>query len=232
MFAATCVLLAALGHILMSGAAVPWWAMATACVTTAAIAWILADRQRGVLFVTSTVVAAQAALHCVFSLAQAAVHPSVSDSTSFARQWARHLLCRTTGSDSHLHEPSPGTTSTVVPGAGEHAHHTMRVATDSMTLPTGHDMGVMSPTGMLAAHALAALLCGLWLAYGERAAFRVLRAFTGRLVAPLRLVLSLPTPPHRPRVRVRRRRRSCTLRQLLLVDAITSRGPPPEIAVI
>ncbi|MEU0374772.1 hypothetical protein ABZ070_32095 [Streptomyces sp. NPDC006283] len=206
--------------------------MALACATTAAIAWSLADRERGVFFVTSAVVAAQAALHCVFSLAQAAVHPSVSDSASFARQWARNLLCRTTGSGRHLHEPSPGTTTTVMPGASEHAHHTTQVATDSMTLPIGHDMGGMSPSGMLAAHGLAALLCGVWLAYGEQAAFRVLRAFTGRLVAPLRLVLSLPAPPHRPRIRVRRLRRACALRQLLLVDAITSRGPPSEIAVI
>ncbi|MEW2635473.1 hypothetical protein AB0903_28470 [Streptomyces sp. NPDC048389] len=226
------MLLAAVGHIFMSGAAVSWWAMAVAGATTAAIGWSLADRERGVLFVTSTVVAAQAALHCAFSLAQAAVHPSVSDGTSFARQWARNLLCRTTGSDNHLHEPARGTTGTVMPGAGEHAHHTAQVTTDSTALPAAHDMGGMSPTGMLAAHALAALLCGLWLAYGEQAAFRLLRAFTGRLVAPLRLVLSLPAPPHRPRIRLRRRGRSCAPRQLLLVDAITSRGPPSGIAVI
>ena len=62
---------------------------------------------------------------------------------------------------------------------------------------------------MLAAHLLAALLCGLWLAYGERAAFRVLRAVAGWLAAPLRLPLASPRTPHRPpRVRVRRAVRS------------------------
>jgi len=55
-------------------------------------------------------------------------------------------------------------------------------------------------------HLLAALLCGLWLAHGERAAFRVLRAAAGRLAAPLRLLLALPATPDRPRIRVRRLR--------------------------
>ncbi|GHC90396.1 hypothetical protein GCM10010349_78660 [Streptomyces flavofungini] len=97
---------------------------------------------------------------------------------------------------------------------------------------SGHDMGGMSPLGMLAAHLLAALLCGLWLAYGERAAFRVGRAFAGWLVAPLRLVLRLPRPPHRPRLRPRRDFGARNARRLLLVHAITSRGPPLGIAVV
>ena len=51
-------------------------------------------------------------------------------------------------------------------------------------------MGGTSSFGMLAAHLLAALLCGLWLAHGERAAFRILRAVAGWLAAPLRLLLA------------------------------------------
>jgi len=94
------------------------------------------------------------------------------------------------------------------------------------------DMDGMSSLGMLAAHLLAALLCGLWLAYGERAAFRVLRAVAGRLAAPLRLLHAPPAPPHRPRVRVPRRSSpDRSPRRLLLVHAITSRGPPLGTAV-
>ncbi|MGA4839073.1 hypothetical protein [Streptomyces sp. G45] len=96
----------------------------------------------------------------------------------------------------------------------------------------GHDMGGMSPLGMLAAHLLAALLCGLWLAYGERAAFRIGRAVAGWLAAPLRLALRLPPPPHRPRLRPRRDHGARTARRLLLVHAITSRGPPLGTAVV
>ena len=72
----------------------------------------------------------------------------------------------------------------------------------------------------------------VWLAYGERAAFRVGRAVAGWLVAPLRLALRLPQPPHRPRLRPRRDFGARRARRLLLVHAITSRGPPLGIAVV
>jgi len=85
---------------------------------------------------------------------------------------------------------------------------------------------------MLAAHLLAALLCGLWLAHGERAVFRILRALAARLVVPLRLLLPVPAPPHRPRVRVRRDHTVLRPRELLLVHASTSRGPPAGTAVV
>lgn len=246
MFAATCVLLASLGHILMSGTAVPWWTMAAALAATGTAGWILSDRERGVLAVTSATVAAQAALHTAFSLAQAVAHPSTPDGPTFARQWAKYLLCGPTGSlplpsseaARVVAEPGLGShLSRQPPGAGGHAHHAMQAMTDGATampmpMSAGPDMGGMSPTGMLAAHLLAALLCGLWLAYGEQGAFRVLRAVAGWLLVPLRLVFRLPTPAHRPCVRVRRAHRARPLRRLLLADAITSRGPPLGIAVI
>ena len=102
--------------------------------------------------------------------------------------------------------------------------------------PMGTSTGVDAlsfwiPFGMYAAHLLAALLTGLWLAYGERAAFRILRAVAGRLAAPLRLLLALPATLHRPRLRVRRPRSEREPRLLLLVHAITHRGPPLGTAV-
>ncbi|WP_431041168.1 PE-PGRS family protein [Streptomyces sp. P1-3] len=71
-FAAVCVLLAALGHAVMSGTAVPWWAIASALAVTGGAAWCLAGRERGPLLVTGATVGAQIALHTVFSLAQEA----------------------------------------------------------------------------------------------------------------------------------------------------------------
>lgn len=214
LFAAVCVLLASLGHLLMSGRTVPWWATAAAVAATGAVAWILSDRERGLLAVTSATVAVQAALHTGFTLAQAAVGPSTD-------------------------RPPP-------PGAGGHAHHTAHAMADSsgmtvqmqaqmhmpMPMPAGHDTGSTSPTGMLAAHLLAALLCGLWLAYGEQGAFRVLRALAGLLLVPLRWALRPPAPAGRPRPRVSPGLRARPLRGLLLVHAITSRGPPPGTAVM
>lgn len=90
----------------------------------------------------------------------------------------------------------------------------------------------MSSLGMLAAHLLAALLTGLWLAHGERAAFRVLRAVAGWLAAPLRLPPAPSVVPGRPRPRPGRPRSDRAPGVGLLVHAITSRGPPVGAAVI
>lgn len=214
-FAAVCVLLGTLGHVLMSGVAVPWWATVPASAMTGAVAWALAARERGLFLVTSVAVATQAVLHSGFSLAQDMAHPV---------------------------DGSPSATADLpMLSMGGHAHHAMQGVTDGTALPIGPDDGMpamgmsslaMSSTGMLAAHLLAALVCGLWLAHGEQAVFQVLRAFAGWLVAPLRLPLRLPAPPHRPRLRGRCACRARRLRQLLLVHAITSRGPPTGIAVV
>lgn len=90
----------------------------------------------------------------------------------------------------------------------------------------------MSPFGMLSAHLLAAVVCGLWLAHGERAVFRVVRAAAGRFWTPLRLLLRTVVPACPPAVRIRRRRHHRAPRRLFLVHAITSRGPPTGTAVL
>lgn len=96
-----------------------------------------------------------------------------------------------------------------------------------------HTMTGSASLGMLAAHLLAAVLCGLWLAYGERAVFRVLRAAAARLVAPLRMLLALPVPARRPSVRRRRTAAyRSSLAHFLLCYSVTSRGPPTGPAVV
>ncbi|MDN3261941.1 hypothetical protein QWJ26_19420 [Streptomyces sp. CSDS2] len=232
-FAAVCVLLAALGHVMMSGAAVPWWAMAAGAAMTGGTAWLLAGRERGPTAVGSLVVAAQAVLHASFALSQAVVHPRPPGAGSLGRQWLGYLL--------HSSPPGPGPRHGVMPTSMPSMDHTMGGMHSMGPMPhmgavhpPGHSMSGMpgmSSAGMLTAHLLAALLCGLWLAYGERAAFRILRVLAGWLVAPLRLILRLPEPPYRPRLRARRGRSDGTLRRLLLTRAVTSRGPPAGCAV-
>ncbi|GAA4335833.1 hypothetical protein GCM10023086_68690 [Streptomyces venetus] len=196
-FAAVCVLLASLGHVMMSATAVPWWAMAVGATATGGTAWRLAGRERGPALVGSVAVATQALLHAFFSLVQSVAPPAMGHPTGHG----------------------PGIAHPMGPMDHTGAAH----APD-------HGVGGVSSSGMLAAHLLAALLCGLWLAHGERAAFRILRALAGWLVAPLRLLLRLPAPPHRPRVRARNRS-ARKPRRLLLCHAITSRGPPTGTAV-
>ncbi|MEU1160555.1 hypothetical protein ABZ372_07025, partial [Streptomyces sp. NPDC005921] len=69
-FAAVCVLLAAVGHVLMSGSPVPAWALAAGTAVTTALGWTLSARERGLALVASAAVGAQTALHSGFSAAQ------------------------------------------------------------------------------------------------------------------------------------------------------------------
>ncbi|MFI6435723.1 hypothetical protein [Streptomyces sp. NPDC050759] len=198
-FAAVCVLLAALGHVLMSGTHVPGWTLAAGLVVTGCAGWCLTGRERGLPLIVAVVVAAQTVLHSAFSLAQPT--PAAQDAG------AMHM---------------------------ESMHTSGIGSLDTSPMGTSAGVGALSfwmPFGMYAAHLLAALLTGLWLACGERAAFRILRAVGARLVAPLRLLLALPATPHRPRLRVRRPRSEREPRLLLLVHAITHRGPPLGTAV-
>ncbi|MFE1313884.1 hypothetical protein [Streptomyces sp. NPDC058755] len=200
-FAAVCVLLAALGHVMMSGQHVPGWALAAGLAVTGGAGWSLAGRERGLPLIVTVVVAAQTALHEAFSFAQ-----SASADTASMDMGPMPMASMDMGSMGHMDMRGM-----------EHMGHSMG--------------GGSSSFGMLAAHLLAALLCGLWLAYGERAAFRILRAAAARLAAPLRLLLALPDTPVRPRLRVRRRRSRRAPRLLLLVHSIISRGPPAGVAV-
>ncbi|GHK05110.1 hypothetical protein SY2F82_69070 [Streptomyces sp. Y2F8-2] len=217
-FAAVCVLLAALGHVTMSGSHVPAWALAAGAAVTGAVGWCLAGRERGLPLIVAVVVAAQAMLHSAFSLAQpAGAGPAFGSMAS----------------------PDMGSLASMGDHMGSMDVGSMPM--DSMDMRAmgmspmahlGHSSGGTSSLGMLAAHLLAALLCGLWLACGEKAAFRILRAVAGRLAAPLRLLLALPLTPDRPRTRVHRRRSHRAPCLLLLVHAITHRGPPVGTAVV
>ncbi|WP_416983246.1 hypothetical protein [Streptomyces sp. T028] len=211
MFAAVCVLLAALGHVLMSGDHVPARALAAATAVTGGVGWCLAGRERGPLSVVAVVVAAQTGLHWAFEYAQSTVADPATGETGAMPMGAMGAM----GGMDMGHMAGMGHTG--------HAGSGGRGAVESVV--------GSSSSGMLAAHLLAALLCGLWLAHGERAAFRVLRAVAGRLAAPLRLLLALPLAPERPRVRPRRRRSERAPR-LFLVHTITSRGPPPGAAAV
>ncbi|MEU2335026.1 hypothetical protein ABZ608_15805 [Streptomyces sp. NPDC013172] len=225
LFAAVCVLLSALAHTMMSGSSVPWWALGAASLGAGAVGWALAGRERGLRVIVPVVVAVQGALHWSFSLAQGAGQPAAPPG----------------GNDtSALGMSSVGMGATGMGSVGGHSMgmHMHAMGVDhSVHLGSGTPallqqwLGGTSMTGMYVAHLAAALVCGLWLGYGERVVFRLMRAVAGWLAAPLRLVLALPALPRRPRALVRRRRTRRWPRRLHLVHAITSRGPPLSFAV-
>ncbi|MGV9316251.1 hypothetical protein ACWDR0_29300 [Streptomyces sp. NPDC003691] len=214
LFAAVCVLLAAVGHVVMSGCAVPWWTLLAGGVATGAAGWLFAGRERGPGTIVALVVGAQKALHWGFALAQSAAAPSAP-----APSAAGHGAC----------PMGP------VAAAGNGGHAMLMPMPPGMghpTRPADWLANGMPSLGMSAAHLLAAVLCGLWLGYGERVAYRLLRAVAGWLAAPLRLVLARPALPRRPRRLGRRSRSRWAPYRLRLVHAITTRGPPPGTAVV
>jgi hypothetical protein len=216
-FAAVCVLLNALGHVMKLGFILPWWTMAAGFVATSGVGWYLAGRERRLPLVVSAVALAQGALHSVFSLAQPSASGSGTDAV--AHHLSGDMSSMSMGS-MNMDAMDMGSMRSMSTGHSAHAGQLGHLA---------HGMGDTSSLGMLAAHTLAAPLSGLWLAHDERAAFRVLRAVAGWLAAPLRLPLALPAPPcsRRPA-----RERAERVLWLPLAHTLTSRGPPAGTAVV
>ncbi|MET7758392.1 hypothetical protein ABZT27_27360 [Streptomyces sp. NPDC005389] len=242
MFAAVCVLLAATGHILMSGQGVPAWTLSLAFTATVAATWVLAGRERGVLAVTAASVAVQSALHTAFSWSQTTAMPETTALTATPMPTSRPTPVPTPMSTSMW--TSVPTSMSMSDVHAAHAHMTHAATghgdvTASVGMlseaQAGHDMtDVSSSLGMLSAHLLAALLSGLWMAFGEQAAFRLLLAASLRVFRPLRPLLAsfAPVVRNRPRFRPVRAGDARTPRRLLLAHSLISRGPPQALAVL
>ncbi|MEU4999982.1 hypothetical protein [Streptomyces sp. NPDC021622] len=183
-FAAVCVSVTAPGHALMSGHALPAWAVWSAFAAVAAAAWCLTGRARGALAVCGASVLTQLALHLAFTLSQASAGPCPAGTQRHSGAGMAHMHTADT-------EPAFGASA-----------------------------------GMTSAHALAGLLCGLWLWRGEAAALRLGRALAAFVFAPLdravqgssplpgrRPSVALPLPPRRPQLP-------------LLRHVVSRRGPP------
>ncbi|MEU8787317.1 PE-PGRS family protein [Streptomyces sp. NPDC048637] len=236
-FAAVCVLLAALGHVVMSDAAIPGWMLLAAGVGTATGAWCCAGRERGPLLVGLLTVGTQAALHTLFSFGQA-VAGSGGGGRSLARQWAESWLCGAQGMPSAgrdhaeqlrlMHQQMAAMPSTGHGSSMQGMDHMGEMAAPAHQMPGMHG----SATGMLAAHLLVALLSAGWLWGGERAAFRLVRCVSAWLFAPLVLVLRIALPETRPAARTARQEPRQAVRQLLLAHTRSLRGPPQEPAVV
>ncbi|MGW4163708.1 hypothetical protein [Streptomyces sp. NPDC004788] len=204
LFAAVCVTLAAVGHSSMSAHSVPVSSLLTAFAVTTALAWAAAGRRRGPVALVPGLAAVQGVLHLIFGAGESGGGAAA----------AGHMAG--------------------MAGMAGMAHMTGVTGTaHAMPLPMGGgmDMGPGSGSGaaMLAAHALAALACGLWLARGEAALFALARTAGALALAPLRIALAavrllVPVPPRlRP---VRPRAHARVPRGVLLAQAVSRRGPP------
>lgn len=208
--------------------------------------WWFAARERGPWLVTGLAVAAQSVLHSAFAAAQTSLGSLATSSP------ARLLVDNLCSADGRTYGSRAGTSvfATSSTGGMDAAGTDHSAAMDqsgamdhmaamdhsgamdhmgSMGL-LGHDMAGMSSTGMLAAHLLAALICGLWLAQGERATFQVLRAVAGRLLGPLHPLFTAPLPPPRRRLRPSRGLSDRLPQGLRCARALDRRGPPAVLA--
>ncbi|MEU5305603.1 hypothetical protein ACH4YO_38445, partial [Streptomyces noursei] len=232
-FAAVCVVLSATGHAMMSGPALPGWALATAAVAVFACAALAADRERSLPVIAGGVLACQGGLHLFFSWAQGVTAPA--QTTGKTAAWADLLLCNPSGAGS-------------TPLLGSSMHQTVRRAGLDWNSPPAHHhgagMGLGSHTahtmpgmhhsgfGMLAAHLLAGLVCAWWLHRGERAVFSLLAALAAVAYRSLHRLIRLfvtgaaePVPSGGPR-RFRRPAASGQLHLAVVRYAVVRRGPP------
>ncbi|MEV6566041.1 hypothetical protein [Streptomyces kronopolitis] len=224
-FAAVCVTTTALGHALMAAAPLPWWAVLAAFGATGPVGWWLTGRERGASLITGTTVLAQLGLHALFDLSQPGLSHHVPGAQGLDAVRGMTEMAETAG-----RATMPGMVtmpgSVTVPGAG----HVDATAAGALTHPAHLDMtpSVHGSLGMLLAHTLAAILCGLWLWRGEAAAFQLARSFAAALFAPLLLVLWTPARTGRkpPARRVTTDAPALGPSGTLLHHVVSRRGPP------
>ncbi|WP_149184855.1 hypothetical protein [Streptomyces sp. TRM49041] len=217
-FAAVCVVTAALGHSLAAGRPLPMDYLVGAMALTTGSAWWLTGVERGALQITGTTVGTQLALHSIFSFAPAAHHGGGADHRAAAAP--PPSLCMGGATDpvaeavwqAHTAAPAVGT---AVGGPESPLAFVTKLV--------GHGSWFM-----FFAHVLAAVVCGLWMWRGETGFFAIARSLHCALFVPLRLALAgLP----RARLLPRPRRTAVDvhprgLRDLLLRHAMSRRGPP------
>ncbi|MEU3278873.1 hypothetical protein [Streptomyces antibioticus] len=169
--AVVCVATTALGHAFMSSDLLPWWTLALGFTTTASGAWWLTGRERGAATVVGATVLAQALLHLLFDMA----HTLVRGTAGPAAGTDHTMTFSHAGMAMHMDHS--------MPGMGMQHAGTTGV---SGTSPLESLLARQGSMGMVVAHLLAAVVCGLWLWRGETAAHRLGRALAVSLFAPLR----------------------------------------------
>ncbi|GHG35304.1 hypothetical protein GCM10018791_60880 [Streptomyces zaomyceticus] len=221
LFAVVCVTLAAVGHSSMSAHRLPALALLGAFALTAAVAWAAAGRRRNGPTIAGALFGLQGALHAVFAMAGSHAgdtgHPASATGTHGASGgYGMHGMAGTHGMSAMTDPPADPSATGV--GSGTDADAVM-----TMVMGTGTGSGI----GMLAAHLLAALLCGLWLAHGEAAFFTLARAALAYAFTPLRLLFARVRVPDAPRRPVRRARRNAHRpHTVVLAHTLSRRGPP------
>ncbi|MFI2453606.1 hypothetical protein [Streptomyces sp. NPDC019539] len=170
-FAAVCVVLSALGHVLAACAAVPWWTLLAGFLGVFAVVAPFAGRTRSLPAVVAALAGGQLGLHTLFGLGQRRLTVSPSADDALIRMAAK-LVCGAGGN-----ALSPADAHRIVAGAG------IDPATAAQTAHAGHaaavpnaalgSAGALPSLPMVLGHLLAALVTGWLLRRGDLALFRL-----------------------------------------------------------
>ncbi|CAM5629652.1 hypothetical protein SSPIM334S_02970 [Streptomyces spiroverticillatus] len=208
MFAAVCVVLSALGHVLGSTATVPWWTLAVGFTGVFALAAPLAGRTRSLPGITFAMTAGQLALHALFGVGQSHAGSVQGGGEGPLSGLAAQLMC---GGDAGMSEAEARkvlATAGLDPASGAHAAHGAGASGasydgyDALGTGGGQDIGatavgclhsLVPSLPMLLGHLLAALATGWLLRHGDLALRRLARlsAYGAHEVAVRGLVRAL-----------------------------------------
>ncbi|MET4927008.1 hypothetical protein P3L51_32425 [Streptomyces sp. PSRA5] len=151
-FAAVCVLVSGLGHALSSGGPLPPRVLALAFLPVCGAGWLLSRRERGGAVIVAASAGGQMLLHGVFG----GLHPRPPG-----------------GHGGHGGHEGGGTGAMKGSGGGEMTHDAFGELLSPNGLTGLLDSSGLS-SGMVGAHLLAGLVCGLWLWRGDRAFVRLM----------------------------------------------------------
>ncbi|WP_069813706.1 hypothetical protein [Streptomyces sp. TP-A0874] len=172
-FAAVCVALSGIGHVIGSCAGVPLWTLGAGFLVVLAVAVPCAGRERSLPGISIGLALAQLGLHSLFGLGQHSASASAAHSADSLVPRAAKLVCA--GGPVHLTPEQArqilvGAGLLPAGGAGAEAPPSAGSAVGASLVET-----LLPSLPMLLAHLLAALLLGLVLRRGESALFLLLR---------------------------------------------------------
>ncbi|MFD5855842.1 hypothetical protein [Streptomyces chartreusis] len=203
-FAAVCVVLAGVGHILGSCATIPMWTLGAGFLGVLVVALPFAGRERSLPGIAALLAVGQTVLHTLFGLGQhvtvsapsaASGSGSMSDAALVAR--AARLVCGTAAAAiSPAQAQRILTDARIGPATGAHASHPsadgMSTVTDSAG-GIGFSASLLPSLPMVLAHVLAAVVAGWLLRRGDLALLRIVEmsALSAHSVAEGAFVRSL-----------------------------------------
>ncbi|MDO0913540.1 hypothetical protein QQM39_22630 [Streptomyces sp. DT2A-34] len=259
-FAAVCVVLAAVGHVLGSCATIPLWTLGAGFLGVLLVTVPFAGRERSLPGIAVLLAVGQTALHTLFGLGQhgasagaATGASSVSGAASDAAlvEQAARLLCGTAAAAiSPAQAQRILTEARIGPATGAHASHPSMDALSTVTdSATGSSASLLPSLPMVLAHVLAAVVAGWLLRRGDLALLRIVemsalsahsvaegasvRSLRGALALVRALRAGLPGAPEAgPRIQCADWFGPSEPRTLALQHTVVRRGPPATALVL